>query len=372
MKAPWEVFQYWCLWRKTGVGRIDYQKSASDGERIMRFNYVIRRVIFLFMVVWTAATINFVLPRLTGRDPIKEMMLQQIASQGRKQADAQQMIDKYTSLFGLDKPLWQQYLTYLGNVLRLDFGYSMTLYPRTVMEIIIARGRLTLPFVVIGITIAFILGVLLGAMLGWNKTPRWLSNIIVPPLLVFSSVPQFLVALVLIYFVAFRWRLAPMGGAYPQTMQENWSSIPFLLGYLKHAMLPILTIVLVEASSWALGMRAMMVTVEGEDYATFAEARGLKSSRIFFRYLMRNAMLPSLTGLALRLGFIITGASVAETYFNYMGIGNTLGAAIGQFDFFLLYGIVIIMVMCIALATFVMDMIYPLLDPRITYRAQKG
>ncbi len=338
----------------------------------MRLNYVIRRVFFLLMVIWTAATINFLLPRLTGRDPIKEMMMQQIASQGRKAADATLIINKYTTLFGLDKPLWQQYLTYIGNVLRLDFGYSMINYPRTVMEIIIARGRLTLPFVVVGIAVAFVFGVLLGALLGWNKTPTWLSNIIVPPLLVCSSVPQFLVALVLLYFIAFRGKLAPMGGAYSQGMTENWSDIKFLLDYARHAFLPIITIVIVEASGWALQMRAMMVTVEGEDYASFAEARGLKSSRIFFRYLMRNAMLPSLTGLALRLGFIITGASVAETFFGFNGIGNTLGTAIGQFDFFLLYGIVIIMVMCIALATFFMDMIYPLLDPRISYRAQKG
>jgi peptide/nickel transport system permease protein len=323
-------------------------------------------------VIWTAATVNFILPRLTGRDPIKEMMTQQIASQGRKAEDAKAMIDKYDALFGLTKPLWQQYLTYLGNVFRLDFGYSITAYPRTVMEIILSRGRLTLPFLVIGVALSFVFGVLLGALLGWNKTPQWLTNIIVPPLLVFSSVPQFLVALVLLYFVAFRWRLAPMGGAYPQNVTENWTSIPFLLGYMKHAMLPILTILLVEASNWALQMRSMMVTVEGEDYATFAEARGLKSRRIFFRYLMRNAMLPSLTGLALRLGVIITGASVAETYFNYNGIGNTLGAAIGQFDYFLLYGIVIIMIMSIAIATFIMDMIYPLLDPRISYRAQRG
>jgi peptide/nickel transport system permease protein len=338
----------------------------------MRFNYLIRRVFFLFLVVWTAASINFLLPHLTGRDPINEMMNQQIASQGRKAADAEIMRQKYTALFGLDKPLWQQYLTYLGNVMRLDFGYSIQNYPRTVMEIIIARGRMTVPFVVVGIAIAFVLGVLLGALLGWNKTPRWLSNMIVPPLLVFSSVPQFLVALVLLYFVAFRLKLAPMGSAYSQNLQEDWSSITFIVDYARHAFLPMLTIVLVEASGWALGMRAMMVTVEGEDYATFAEARGLKSSRIFFRYLMRNAMLPSVTGLALRLGFIITGASVAETYFNYNGIGNTLGTAIGQFDYFLLYGIVIIMVMSIALATFFVDLIYPLLDPRISFRAQKG
>jgi peptide/nickel transport system permease protein len=213
---------------------------------------------------------------------------------------------------------------------------------------------------------------LLGAFLGWNKTPQWVSNILVPPMLVFSSVPQFLVALVLIYVVAFRLKLLPMGQPYPPTMMENWGDPKFLLAYGRHAILPILSIVFVEASGWALGMRAMMVTVEGEDYTTFAEAKGLKRGRIFFRYMLRNALLPSLTSLAIRLGFIITGATVTETFFSYNGLGATLGAAISQFDYYLLYGIVIIMVMSIAVATFIMDMIYPLLDPRISYRAQKG
>jgi len=334
--------------------------------------YLVRRVFFLIMVVWTAASINFLLPHLTGRDPIKEMMLQRIASQGLTISAATTLIQNYTELFGLNKPLWQQYITYISGVVQLKFGYSIPNYPRTVIEIIIARGRMTLPFLSVGIALAFIIGVLLGAILGWNKTPRWLSNIMVPPLLVFASVPQFLVALVLIYFVAFHWKLVPLGGAYSRNLVENWHSTKFLLDYARHAILPVLAIVLVEASGWALGMRAMMVTVEGEDYTTFAEARGLKSGRIFLRYQIRNAFLPSLTGLALRLGFIITGSAVAETYFNYNGIGNTLGAAIGNFDYFLLYGIVLIMVVSIALATFVMDLIYPLLDPRITYRAQKG
>jgi peptide/nickel transport system permease protein len=298
--------------------------------------------------------------------------MQQIASQGRKAEDAKQMIDTYNRLFGLKKPLWQQYLTYIGNVMRFDFGYSIVNYPRTVLEIIIARGRLSLPFISIAIFLAFTIGVLLGALLGWKKSPKWLNTVVIPPLMVFSSVPSFLVAIVLLYFVAFRWKLFPLGDPYPKTMLENWSDINFLLAYGRHAVLPILSIVLVEASGWALGMRAMMVTVEGEDYATFAEAKGLKNSRIFFRYLIRNALLPSLTGLALRLGFIITGAAVAETFFNYNGIGSALNTAISTFDYFMIYGISIILVMCIAFATFIMDMIYPLLDPRISYRAQRG
>jgi peptide/nickel transport system permease protein len=338
----------------------------------MQLTYVLRRVVFLFMVIWTAASINFILPRMTGRDPIRVQLMQQIATQGRKTEDAEQMIATYTRIFGLDKPLWQQYLTYIGNVMRFDFGYSIAAYPRTVMEIIIARGRLTLPFISVAVAIAFSIGVLLGALLGWNKSPGWLSGVVVPPLMVFSSVPQFLVALILIYFLGFKARWFPMSLPFPTTMMENWASPQFLAAYAYHAVLPIMSIVIVEASGWALGMRAMMVTVDGEDYAVFAEAKGLKQSRIFFRYLIRNALLPSLTGLALRLGFIITGAAVTENFFNYNGLGSTLGSAISTFDYFMIYGIAIIMVMAIAFATFVMDMIYPLLDPRISYRAQKG
>jgi peptide/nickel transport system permease protein len=338
----------------------------------MPIRYVIRRVFFLIMVIWIAASINFILPHMAGRDPINEQMTQQIATQGRNANDAEILKTTYRRIFGLDKPLWQQYVTYIVNVARLDFGYSIFLYPRSVMNIILDRGRLTLPFVAVGIVISFAIGILLGAFLGWNKTPRWVTSIFVPPMLVCSSVPQFLVALVLIYFIAFKMKLLPMGQPYPLTMTMDWSSGKFILAYMRHAILPVLTIVIVTASGWALGMRAMMVTVEGEDFTTFAEIRGLKQSRIFFRYLMRNALLPSLTGLAITMGFIITGSAVAETYFNYNGLGNTLGTAIGQFDYFLIYGIVTILVMSIAIVTFIMDMVYPLLDPRISYRAQRG
>ncbi len=338
----------------------------------MRASYVIRRVIFLFMVIWTAASLNFILPHLTGRDPIREQLMQQIASQGRPPKDADAMAKSYSRLFGLDKPLWQQYLIYISNVFRLNFGYSMMEYPRTVMNIIIDRGKITLPFVAVGIALSFFIGILLGAIMGWSKSPSWISAIAIPPLMAASSIPQFVIALLLIFFLAFKVKLFPLGFAYPLAMTEDWGNPAFLLEYAYHAVLPIMTIVIVEASGWALGMRAMMVTVEGEDYTVFAEAKGLKSSRIFFRYMLRNALLPSLTGLAIRLGFIITGAAVAEAYFNYNGLGARLGAAISNFDYFMIYGICTIIVMCIALATFFMDMIYPLLDPRISYRAQKG
>jgi peptide/nickel transport system permease protein len=115
-------------------------------------------------------------------------------------------------------------------------------------------------------------------------------------------------------------------------------------------------------------MRAMMVTVEGDDYMTFAEAKGLKGSRLFFQYALRNALLPQITGLALRMGSIIAGSALVEVYFQYPGLGSRLNNAIGTFDYYVISGIVFFMILGIALAAFLVEMLYPLLDPRISYQ----
>jgi peptide/nickel transport system permease protein len=129
-----------------------------------------------------------------------------------------------------------------------------------------------------------------------------------------------------------------------------------------------LSLILVSLGGWSLGMRAMMVTVEGDDYMSFAEAKGLKGSRLFFQYALRNAMLPQITSLAVRMGTIVAGSTLVEVYFRYPGLGNRLGAAIASFDYYLISGIVFFMIAGIAVATFLVDLLYPLLDPRISYQ----
>jgi peptide/nickel transport system permease protein len=115
-------------------------------------------------------------------------------------------------------------------------------------------------------------------------------------------------------------------------------------------------------------MRAMMVTVEGDDYMTFGEAKGLKGVRLFFQYALRNALLPQVTGLAIQLAAIVSGSTLVEVYFQYPGLGTQLNNAIQSFDYFVVSGIVFFLVTGIALATFLVDMVYPLLDPRISYQ----
>jgi peptide/nickel transport system permease protein len=137
---------------------------------------------------------------------------------------------------------------------------------------------------------------------------------------------------------------------------------------VRHATLPALSIVLAGIGFWALGMRAMVSTTEGEDYMVFAEAKGLRPKRIFFRYATRNAILPLVTALAIQLGHIVSGAVIVEIVFGYPGMGNLLFQAIAASDYFVIYGVVFMTVLAITLATLVIDLIYPWLDPRIVYR----
>ncbi len=134
-----------------------------------------------------------------------------------------------------------------------------------------------------------------------------------------------------------------------------------------HSILPALSIILASLGFWALGMRAMMVSISGEDYMLFAEAKGLKSKRVFLGYAMRNALLPQTTTLALSLGTILSGALLVEVVFNYAGMGSVLFRAVSGFDYFTIYGVVFFIIVGVALATLVLDLVYPILDPRIRY-----
>jgi peptide/nickel transport system permease protein len=328
--------------------------------------YVAKRIGTFFLIVWLAATINFFLPRIGGQDPIREMMIEQAALGGSMQTGLEEMIKIYNEKFGFGTPLWQQYLNYLGDMIRLDFNYSITSYPQRVSDII---GR-ALPWTLVLLTtttlFSWVMGTLLGAFMGWPRAPKFLS-FLMPPLLSLSAVPFFLLGLVLIYLFAFRLRLFPLFGGYnPGTIPALTPS--FLKDALYHSILPALSIILVSLGGWSLGMRAMMVTTRGEDYVTFADAKGLEGRTIFLHYAIRNALLPQATALALVLGQLVSGAVLVEVVFTYPGIGSILYEGIRSGDFFVVQGIIFILILSIGLATLLLDLIYPLLDPRITYQ----
>jgi len=332
----------------------------------MQAIYIVKRFGVFLLIVWLAATLNFFLPKLSGQDPVRTKLLEQAALGGYVQGGIEEMVKVYQQKFGLDKPLWRQYLTYVGEISHGNLNYSIANYPRTVVGMISEALPWTIGLLGVTTMLSFAIGTLLGALLAWPGAPRWMRWLM-PPLWALHAIPFFLLGLVLMWLLAFQFQLLPIFGGYSAGTNPalSWG---FALDVLRHAILPALSIILVSVGGWALPMRGMMVTTMGEDYVTFAEAKGLRSSTIFTRYCMRNAILPQTTGLALALGQILSGAVLVEVIFGYPGIGTLLFQAIEENDFFLIQGIVFTVIVALGFATFVLDVVYPLLDPRISYR----
>jgi peptide/nickel transport system permease protein len=332
----------------------------------MQLAYIARRSAVFLLIIWLAASLNFFLPKLSGQDPVRTKLLQSAQLGGYVHQGIEEMAREYDKRFGLDQPLWRQYLTYLRDTTRLEFNYSIANYPRTVRQLIAEALPWTIGLLGTTTLLSFGIGTLLGALLAWPGAPRWMRYLM-PPLWALHAIPFFLLGLILMYLLAFQVQLLPIFGGYTAGVIPSLS-IGFVLDVFVHALLPAMSIVLVATGGWALAMRGMMVTTMGEDYVTFADAKGLKSSTIFMRYCVRNAILPQMTALALALGQILSGAVLVEVIFGYPGIGALLFQAIRENDYFLIQGIVFTVIVALGLATFVLDVVYPWLDPRISYR----
>jgi peptide/nickel transport system permease protein len=332
----------------------------------MSFSYLIQRILQLALIVFISVTINFILPRLIPGDPIEAALATKIAVSGNVSVDVEKVADAYRAKFGLDQPYWKQYLNYWGDIFRFDLGVSLVYFPETVTSRIGAAVPWTVGLLTVSVLIAFALGTFFGALLAWPRTPA-IVHVVLSPLLLLSTIPFFLLGIILLFLFAVELRFFPPGGGFSPTLILG-RNIESALDILHHAMLPALSIVLGSVGGWAIGMRAMMVSVLGEDYVTFAEAKGLHPRRIFTWYGMRNALLPQITQLALALGAVFGGTVLVEAMFSYPGIGTLLFAAIAGKDFFVIQGIVLILILTLAGALFIIDLIYPLLDPRIRYQ----
>lgn len=327
--------------------------------------YIGRRFLQFLLIVFIANSITFLLPRVIPGDPILEQLRMKVAATGAQNVDILAWAETYNKRFGLDQPLWIQYLNFWRDMIRLDFGYSLFSYPETVMTKIKGALPWTLGFMSVAILLSFLLGNALGALLAWPNSPRFLQGL-VPMLMVISAIPFYLVGMALIWVFAVELRLLPVGGGMSPTliMRRDWKTV---LDLLKHAVLPSLALMMYGVGSWSLGMRAVLVSTLGEDYITFAQAKGLPDRQVFLRYGVRNALLPQVTGLAISFGLILSSGVLIESIFKYPGIGNLIYAAINQKDYFVINGTVAMMVLCASTALFIVDLIYPVIDPRIRY-----
>jgi peptide/nickel transport system permease protein len=327
--------------------------------------YVLRRFFMFLLTVWLGATILFIIPRLAPGDPITAMMAR-MRQQGNRIQNGQTLVQAWRARFGLDDPILVQYVRYFGNLVRGDLGYSLYYFPETVSELIGRALPWTIGLLTFATLISFFLGTTIGALMGWRATPNWLKRLL-PFTLGFTSIPAFMLSIFLIYIFGFTLQWFPVSGGYGRGVPVGWTW-GFVTSAVQHSVLPATSIVVVSMGFWALGMRGMMITTDSEDYLVLAKIKGLSSSWIFWRYAVRNSILPQITALALGIGGIVAGATVVETFFGYPGMGYLMYQAITNQDYTLISGIGFILIATTATAVLVLDLLYPVIDPRITYQ----
>lgn len=329
----------------------------------MSKRYIFKRIFVFMVTVVLAVTINFVIARITPADPIAAL-IGQMSSRGTQFEDGDELVERYTEQFGLNDSLPVQYVKYLGNLLRGDFGYSITYYPAKVTDVILSGIPRTIALLSVANIIAFIVGNLMGALSAWDRSPRWVkwSVYLLMPV---SVIPYYMLAMILLYLFAIIWPIFPLGGITTagSVGGTTWTSF---VDIISHAILPIASSAISLIGFWALSMRGSMVSEFSGPYLNYARARGLKPTRVFW-YATQNALLPQVTSLASNLGRVISGSILVEVIFSYPGVGQVLYTSIRNADYFVIQGIVLFIVISVALCNLIMDLLYPKIDPRISY-----
>jgi peptide/nickel transport system permease protein len=319
--------------------------------------YFLQRMAFYLFTAWAAITLNFFVPRLVPGDPVQSLI-----AKYQGQLSTKSIASLYV-LFGLDKhqSLGQQYLDYWKQIFHGDLGLSFTFFPAPVSQVIGQALPWTLLLVGITTVISFALGTGLGVLAGWRRG-SWADGLL-PVTTFFSSVPYFWLGIIAIYLLAGPDSFFPSSGGFDSELVPAWDQY-FIPSAIQHSLLPALTILISSVSGWILSMRNMMVTVSSEDYITVAHAKGLPERRVALSYAARNALLPSVSGFALALGFIVGGTLLVEIVFSYPGLGYTLLQAVGAKDYPLMQGIFLIITIAVLVANLLADVAYLLLDPR--------
>ena len=314
-----------------------------------------------FLITLLAAFIlNFTLPRLMPGDPVAAIISR--VAQGMSDATGVQAIyEQYTELFGTNLPMHEQFFLYMRNVARGDFGFSFSQYPRTVADVIASSLWWTVILQLPAILVGWLIGNFLGALAAYRK--KGFDKVLMPASIFASGLPAFGMAVYLLVVFAVTLEWLPTSGGYGFDMIPNLSW-EFIWSVIVHYQLPFWSIVLVLIGGQAIGMRSMAIYELNADYVKYARFMGIKDRKIL-RYVFRNAVLPQVTGLALAIGTLVGGALVAEIIFSYPGLGTTILTAVLGKDYPLISATALIITLMVLIATFIIEILYGFIDPRI-------
>lgn len=322
----------------------------------MRF--LTRRFFFYLVALFVAITINFLIPRLMAGDPVQIMFSR---FQGRVNPEAMESL--YRTFGFVSGPIHEQYILYMSNLLQGNLGTSVAYFPVPVSSVLGTGLAWTLRLVGLATILSFGIGALLGILAAWRRG-RFIDSYILPITSVLSSFPYFWLAMLVLYTFALGLGWFPLGHAASDDIRQNWGDPNYVMSVIHHMILPATTIVITSIGGWMLGMRNNMIGVLSEDYITLAQAKGLSDRRVMMTYAARNAILPSLTGFAMSLGFVLGGALLTEIVFAYPGMGYILLTAVNTRDYPLMQGVFLMITIAVLIANMIADVAYVLLDPR--------
>jgi peptide/nickel transport system permease protein len=326
--------------------------------RSIKATYFVRRILSAIFTLWIALTINFLLPRMMGGNPADL-----IASQSA--LGSLEYAQKLKVEFGLDKSLLQQYLLYFSNFFQGNLGISFSTFPVPVWQIITNAIPWTLLIVITSTIISFLIAWVLGTLAALKKG-SFFDRITVGVSFYVQSTPYFFVGMIILMLFGFTLGWFPMGHALPPGMVGDLGPFQKVGAIAYHAFLPVLSLIVVSLAGRMVMMRSNVLQVFSEDYITLAQAKGLRRSTILRKYALRNAMLPSFTGLMLSLGSAIGGAIATEMIYSYPGIGLTIMNAILSHDYPLIQGCFSIIALSVVSLNLIADFTYPFIDPRVT------
>jgi peptide/nickel transport system permease protein len=329
--------------------------------------YLLPRLLQYLVVILVGTTIVFISTRLTPADPVQQT-IQRITAQGgyMDPAAVEEFARTLRELYGLEGGVLRQYAALWRRLLSGDFGRSYTYFPTPVIQLIGTSLPWTLGLLSLSSILAWLAGTLLGGLAGYagqERWAKWLEGVV----MIIRPIPYYILALLALILFAYFLPIFPISGAFAMGRRTTltWG---FVASVAKHAFLPAASLVVGGMGVWFIQMKSLASTVVAEDYVTFGRAGGLPRRKLVFQYTIRNAMLPQITGLALALGQLLSGALVVEYVFSYPGLGMLLYQAITQGDYNLTMGITMLSIVVIATGVLIIDLMYPLFDPRVRYR----
>jgi peptide/nickel transport system permease protein len=330
-------------------------------------SYVLPRLGQYVMVVFIGVTVTFIIPRLSPTDPVQTQISRTLATGVNYTPEMLEDFSKaLTALYGLEGSPWEQYLEFWQRLFHGDLGRSLSSFPTPVSELIGNSLPWTLGLLLTATIICWIFGNLFGGLSSYYPKNKFFGFVGVFSQAV-RPIPYYILALLLLVFFAYLLPIFPIRGAYPMGMRPSMT-FQFFRVVLYHSILPALSLAAGGFGAWFIGMKSLTSNIISEDYVVYAETAGLKERKILFGYVLRNAMLPQVTGLALSLGTIFNGAMILEVIFTYPGVGLLAYQAILATDYSLILGITLFSIIGVATTALIIDLLYPLFDPRVRYQ----